>query len=219
VRKVGGNQEEKADARIIAATNRNLLEMIEAGSFREDLYYRINVIPVHLPPLRQRREDIPLLVDHFLKKFSQELGAETKRISLQAMRLLESYEWPGNVRELENMIERTLALSPGSVIDASDLPQQVRTGSERASQSIMLPKDGVDLEGLLDEIRKDLMLQALERTNWVQTQAAEVLNMSFRSFRYYAKKVGITSRRDGTDDDLDDEMDIEPPPRSSSLVG
>ncbi len=135
------------------------------------------------------------------------------------MRLLESYDWPGNVRELENMIERTLALSPGAVIDASDLPQQVRTGSERASQSIMLPKDGVDLEGLLDEIRKDLMLQALERTNWVQTQAAEVLNMSFRSFRYYAKKVGITARRDGSDDDFDDEMDVEPPPRSSSLVG
>jgi len=219
VRKVGGNQEERADARIIAATNRNLLEMIEAGTFREDLYYRINVIPVHLPPLRQRREDIPLLVDHFLKKFSQDQGTETKRISVQAMRLLESYEWPGNVRELENMIERTLALSPGPVIDASDLPQQVRTGSERAGQAITLPKDGVDLEGLLDEIRRDLMLQALERANWVQTQAAEILNMSFRSFRYYAKKAGITARRgDGGDgDDLDDDLGEEPP--RSSVAG
>jgi two-component system response regulator PilR (NtrC family) len=219
VRKVGGNQEEKADARIIAATNRNLLEMIEAGTFREDLYYRINVIPVHLPPLRQRREDIPLLVDHFLKKFGQELGTEAKRISVQAMRLLESYDWPGNVRELENMIERTLALSPGPVIDAADLPQQVRTGSERATQAITLPKDGVDLEGLLDEIRKDLMLQALERTNWVQTQAAEILHMSFRSFRYYAKKVGITARRGDGEGEVDDEMDVEPPPRSTSAVG
>jgi two-component system, NtrC family, response regulator PilR len=216
VRKVGGNQEEKADARIIAATNRNLLEMIEAGTFREDLYYRINVIPVHLPPLRQRREDIPLLVDHFLKKFSREQETEPKRISVQAMRLLESYEWPGNVRELENMIERTLALSPGAVIDASDLPQQVRTGSERASQAILLPKEGVDLEGLLDEIRKDLMLQALERANWVQTQAAEILNMSFRSFRYYAKKVGITARR-GDGDDFDDDLGEEPP--RTSLAG
>ena len=113
------------------------------------------------------------------------------------MRLLESYDWPGNVRELENMIERALALSPGAVIDASDLPQQVRTGSERASQSIMLPKEG-STSRPTSRVRKRPDAQALERTDGVQTQAAELLNMSFRSFRYYAKKVGITARRDGT---------------------
>jgi two-component system response regulator PilR (NtrC family) len=196
VRKVGGNHEEAIDARIITATNRDLLDSIGKGEFREDLYYRINVIPIQLPPLRQRREDIPLLVEHFIRKYGDQMGIEPPRISVQAMRQLEGYDWPGNVRELENLIERTLALSSGSVIEAGDLPPQVRTGIAGGNQGITLPKEGADLEGLLDEIRRDLMVQALERTNWVQTQAAEVLNMSFRSFRYYAKKVGVTSRRD-----------------------
>ncbi|MEE2775812.1 MAG: sigma-54 dependent transcriptional regulator [Acidobacteriota bacterium] len=200
IRKVGGTREESVDSRIIAATNRNLLEMIEEGTFREDLYYRINVIPIQLPPLRQRREDIPLLVDHFIGKCCEQMALEPKRISMQAMRQLEAYDWPGNVRELENLMERTLALSSGKVIDGHDLPRQVRTGSESGDQAISLPREGVDLEGLLDEIRRDLMVQALERTNWVQTQAAELLRMSFRSFRYYGKKVGVTGRKNGEEE-------------------
>ncbi|MDX1383722.1 MAG: sigma-54 dependent transcriptional regulator, partial [Thermoanaerobaculia bacterium] len=202
IRKVGGNREVAVDTRIIAATNRNLLEMIEEGEFREDLYYRINVIPIHLPPLRQRRDDIPLLVDHFIKKYSEQMAIDAPRISVQAMRQLESYDWPGNVRELENLIERTLALCSSDVIEAGDLPPQVRTGSESGDQQIALPKEGVDLEELLDEIRRDLMIQALERTNWVQTQAAELLNMSFRSFRYYGKKVGVTGKKADEDEEV-----------------
>jgi transcriptional regulator with PAS, ATPase and Fis domain len=108
VRKVGGTAEEAVDARIIAATNRDLEEAVADGEFREDLYYRINVIPIRLPPLRERREDIPLLVDHFLDKYARELAVAPKRISVEAMRALEAYDWPGNVRELENVIERTL---------------------------------------------------------------------------------------------------------------
>ncbi len=195
IRKVGGNQEESVDARIIAATNRDLLEMIGEGSFREDLYYRINVIPIQLPPLRHRREDIPLLADHFIEKYSSQMEIDRKRMSVQAARILEGYDWPGNVRELENLIERTLALSPGAVIEAGDLPAQLRTGGLGDAPPVLLPREGVELEGLLDEIRRNLMIQALERCDWVQTQAAEILQMSFRSFRYYAKKAGITGTR------------------------
>ena len=193
VRKVGGNEEEPVDARIIAATNQNLEERIQRGSFREDLYYRINVIPIPLPALRERREDIPALVDFFLAKYSREMEVPMRRISVEAMRLLEGYDWPGNVRELENLIERAVALSPSEVVTAQDLPPQVRgqPAGEREA-SVALPDGGLDLEAYLDQLRAQLMAQALERAGGVQTQAAELLGMTFRSFRYYAKKLGLT---------------------------
>ena len=192
IRRVGGTQETDVDVRIIAATNRDLEEAIRDNTFREDLYYRINVIPIHLPPLRQRREDISLLVDHFLGKYSQNLGIEPKQISVEALQALEGYQWPGNVRELENTIERALALGAGEAITTQDLPPQIRSaqGAE-ASPIIDLPDDGLDLEGHLDTIRRHLMEQALERTDGVQTQAADLLAMSIRSFRYYAKKLDL----------------------------
>ncbi len=196
VRRVGGTTEEPVDVRIIAATNQNLAEKIVRGEFREDLFYRINVIPISIPPLRSRREDIPLLVDHFLHKYSAALGVPPKRISAEAMRLLESHSWPGNVRELENLIERAIALSTGSAITNSDLPTSLAAGSPRDDQGVALPPEGLDLEALLEVIRADVMRQALDRSGGVQTQAAELLRMSFRSFRYYARKAGITGAQD-----------------------
>jgi two-component system response regulator PilR (NtrC family) len=191
VRKVGGTEEETVDVRIIAATNQDLEARIATGEFREDLYYRINVLPIHLPPLRQRREDIPLLVEHFLQKYCREMDLPTRQISIEAIQMLESYEWPGNVRELENVIERALALSHSETITTRDLPVHLLTNRRTHPDLIQLPEDGLDLEAYLEDIRAQLMVQALERTRGVQTQAAELLGMSFRSFRYYAKKAGI----------------------------
>jgi two-component system response regulator PilR (NtrC family) len=195
VRKVGGNEEEPIDVRIIAATNQNLAEKIGRGEFREDLYYRINVIPLHLPPLRDRREDIPLLTEFFVQKYSRDLGQSGKRISIEAMRMLENYGWPGNVRELENLVERAIALSSSGVITAADLPVYLLTQTGGEAHSVSLPDDGLDLEAYLERLRSDLMGQALDRCQGVQTKAADLLRMSFRSFRYYARKAGLTSGR------------------------
>ena len=202
IRKVGGTTEEPVDVRIIAATNQNLEERIASGDFREDLYYRINVIPICLPSLRQRREDIPLLAEHFLSRYSDELGVERKRISVEAMRLLETHGWPGNVRELENVIERAVALTTEETITSRDLPPYVADERSRPGEAMaLLPDEGLELEAHLEEIRAQLMAQALERTDGVQTKAAELLGMSFRSFRYYAKKAGL--RGDGGDEAAD----------------
>ncbi|MEM9292470.1 MAG: sigma-54 dependent transcriptional regulator [Acidobacteriota bacterium] len=192
IRKVGGSREEAVDVRIVAATNRDLMERVEEGEFREDLFYRINVIPIQLPPLRTRREDIPLLTVHFLEKYSREMGIDAPQISVEAMNVLESYDWPGNVRELENTIERIMALSMESTVTTRELPMHLVAAPQGHTQLIELPEDGLDLESYLDEIRVELMRQALDRTEGVQTQAAEILGMTFRSFRYYAKKAGLT---------------------------
>jgi len=197
VRKVGGNIEEEVDVRIIAATNRNLEELIEQGDFREDLYYRINVIPIHLPPLRQRREDVPHLAHHFIHKYGDQMGVGLKTISVEAIKVLEAYDWPGNVRELENVIERTLALTVGDAITSRDLPEYLTTRRRERATLADLPEEGIDLEAYLDGIRGHLMAQALERCGNVQTQAAELLGMSFRSFRYYSKKAGLSPGRGG----------------------
>jgi two-component system response regulator PilR (NtrC family) len=190
VRKVGSTVEEQVDARIIAATNRHLKEAIAVGTFREDLFYRINVIPIELPPLRQRREDIPLLVDHFSRKYCAETGLAPKRFSIEAMKALEAHDWPGNVRELENAVERIIALCSSDVVTTKELPLTLRSHN-RATDSIVLPEEGLDLEEFLDGVRGQLMSEALDRCDGVQTQAAELLGMSFRSFRYYAKKLGL----------------------------
>lgn len=192
VRRVGGHEEEPVDVRIIAATNQDLETLIEAGEFREDLYYRINVIPIEIPPLRRRREDIALLADFFVKKYSKEMGIALQRIEQEAMQLLESYRWPGNVRELENVIERALALTTSDSISVRDIPAHLREPKPHKDSWIELPAEGMDIEEHLERIRRQLMSQALDRCGGVQTKAAELLGVSFRSFRYYAKKVGIT---------------------------
>jgi DNA-binding NtrC family response regulator len=195
IRRVGGNAEEPVDVRIICATNKDLAKKVADGSFREDLYYRINVIPLAIPPLRERRDDIAYLVRHFLKKVSHEQGLPPKKISTEAMRLLESHPWPGNVRELENLIERTVALEPSDVITSGSLPEVFLHPAGVPASSAMdgsdLPSEGLDLERYLEWLGKRLMQQALERTNGVQIRAAELLRMTERSFRYYAKKYGL----------------------------
>jgi two-component system response regulator PilR (NtrC family) len=180
--------------RVIAATNADLAEAIRNGTFREDLFYRINVIPIALPSLRQRREDIPLLVDHFIAKYSKNMGVPQKRISADAMRALDRYSWPGNVRELENVVERMIALEPSDVLTTKSLPEHVLIGGNVPDMTFELPQDGMSLENHLESIAKIFMLKALERAGGVQTQAAELLRMSFRSFRYYAKKYELIAR-------------------------
>ena len=194
VRRVGSNSETQVEVRVIAATNRDLAESIRAGTFREDLFYRINVIPIALPPLRQRREDIALLVEHFITKYSKSMGVPQTRISSDAMRSIEKYHWPGNVRELENVIERMIALEASDVLTTKSLPEHVLIGGSMPDVTFDLPADGISLVDHLEGIGKIFMLKALERTGGVQTQAAELLRMSFRSFRYYAKKYDLISR-------------------------
>ena len=194
VRRVGSNSETQVEVRVIAATNRDLAESIRAGTFREDLFYRINVIPIALPPLRQRREDIALLVEHFIAKYCKSMDVAQKRISSDAMRSIEKYHWPGNVRELENVIERMIALEGSDVLTTKSLPEHVLLGGTIPDMSFDLPPEGISLEDHLEGIGKIFMLKALERTGGVQTQAAELLQMSFRSFRYYAKKYDLIPR-------------------------
>jgi two-component system, NtrC family, response regulator PilR len=197
VRRVGGNEELPVDARIIAATNKDLNDLVAEGRFREDLFYRINVIPITLPPLRSRSEDVAPLTTHFIAKICKEQKIPEKKISIEAMRLLEAYPWPGNVRELENTLERTVALEAGPVINASSLPETVALGvRSRVPDFESLPEEGINLEAYLETVGKRLMREALDRCGGVQTKAAELLHMSFRSFRYYAKKYNLVHKEE-----------------------
>jgi DNA-binding NtrC family response regulator len=197
IRKVGGNEETSVDVRIIAATNKDLAALVAEGRFREDLFYRINVIPIALPPLRSRSEDIAPLTQHFIAKICKEQKIPEKKISTEAMRLLEAYPWPGNVRELENTLERTVALEPGPVITVSSLPEAIALGVRtRVPDFESLPAEGINLEAYLEAVGKRLMREALDRCDGVQTKAAELLRMSFRSFRYYAKKYNLVKKDD-----------------------
>ena len=197
IRKVGGNEETSVDVRIIAATNKDLTELVTEGKFREDLFYRINVIPIVLPSLRSRVEDIAPLTQHFITMICKEQKIPEKKISTEAMRLLEAYPWPGNVRELENTLERTVALEAGPVINASSLPEAIALGVRtRVPDFESLPAEGINLEAYLEAVGKRLMREALDRCDGVQTKAAELLRMSFRSFRYYAKKYNLVRKED-----------------------
>jgi two-component system response regulator PilR (NtrC family) len=193
-RRVGGLEELAADIRVIAATNQNLSKAVAEGRFREDLYYRINVIPISLPPLRDRREDIPLIAEHFLAKYTEQMGKAVAAISREAMELLMRYEWPGNIRELENVIERAVALERTPTILPESLPPTIRGGEGRsatAASNDALPATGFDLEAHVQDIERGYIAQALQRAGGVQVKAAELLGMSFRSFRYYVKKYNL----------------------------
>jgi len=194
-RRLGGTEEVQADIRVIAATNQDLPKLVAEGKFREDLFYRINVIPVHLPPLRERKEDVPLIAERFLARFAESMGKPVQRISAEAMKLLQEYPWPGNVRELENVMERAVALEQSAAVLPETLPDYVRRGvppgPSTAPQVPELPEEGIDLEAHVEEIYRDHIAQALKRAGGVQVKAAEMLGMSFRSFRYYAKKFNI----------------------------
>jgi len=189
IRRVGGTEEIDVDFRLVAATNRNLQEDVGKGDFREDLFYRINVVPVVLPPLRERREDILPLIRFFLEKFCAKCGEETKEISKEAMGLLHAYDWPGNVRELENTIERIVALTPGKSVDKENLPQQAQPSEIKPEETaVLIPPGGMDLEAALDRLRFRYMEQSLEMAGGVQSKSCELLGMTFRSFRYYLAK-------------------------------
>jgi two-component system, NtrC family, response regulator PilR len=192
VRPLGSNEEIDVDVRVIAATNKNLEKAIATGEFREDLFYRLSVIPLHVPPLRERREDIPLLARHFLERFRKSMEKNIEAISPQAMRRLESYDWPGNVRELENTIERAVALESGPEISISVLPDRV-AGFASVPGAVVgtgepFPAEGVDFEQVIAATEKYYLQAALEKAGGVRTQAAELLKISYRSFRHFAKK-------------------------------
>jgi two-component system response regulator PilR (NtrC family) len=198
VRPLGSTQEDDVDVRVIAATNKDFEKEIAEGRFREDLYYRLSVIPVHLPPLRERRADIPLLARSFLERYRKEMNKEIDGIEPKAMERLEAYEWPGNVRELENTIERAVALETGRRVSAEGLPERItryyqehRPDIQPNSREVRIPDGGIDLEHRISEIERAYLLAALECAGGVRVRAAEMLKMTYRSFRHYAKKHGI----------------------------
>ncbi len=204
IRRIGATEDIKINVRIIAATNRNLEEMVRSGQFREDLYYRLNVILIKTPPLRNRSVDIPTLAHHFLKKYNERLNKSISGISDEAMSTLKSYQYPGNVRELENIIERTVALEGGSVILPESLPPFVNTSSGRkiaSSHEIEITNEGIDLEKIIGQIEKELLIKAIHKSSGVKKKAAKLLNITFRSMRYRVDKYGLGS----ADDDLRDE--------------
>lgn len=197
-RRVGGTQDVKVDVRIVAATNRDLEKAVAEGAFREDLYYRLDVIPIKLPPLRMRSGDIPLLATHFLEKFSRESGKPVPTMTQEAMRVLLAHEWRGNVRELENVIERVVAFSPGGAVTDTDIRGWLHktVSPQQAALPTDLPEEGLDLEGLVNSIEKALLLKALERSQWVKKRAARLLRLNTRSFRYRLEKYEIKGGRD-----------------------
>ena len=197
-RRLGGTEEVEADIRIITATNRDLSKMVAAGEFREDLFYRINVIPVHLPPLRDRGEDVCLLAEHFAAKFAAQMNKRITGLSGAAAACLRGYAWPGNVRELENAMERAVALERSPAILPESLPEAVRGGSNGSAASSGpssthddFPVAGFDLEQHVQHIEREYIAEALRRANGVKKNAAELLGLSFRQFRYLLKKYNL----------------------------
>jgi two-component system response regulator PilR (NtrC family) len=190
IRRVGDTADRKVDVRILAATNRRLEDEVTAGRFREDLYYRLNVIQVTLPTLRERMEDLPLLVHHFVEKYARELGKEVHGVSDGAMVQLRAHSYPGNVRELENVIERAVALCRGEWIEAEALPPAL-VAPAPAAQAPRIPEAGVQLDVLVADYERGLLVEALRRTGGVKKRAAHLLGISFRSFRYRLEKLGL----------------------------
>ncbi|MCX5735755.1 MAG: sigma-54 dependent transcriptional regulator [candidate division NC10 bacterium] len=187
--RVGGNKTLSVDVRVLAATHRDLEQAMRDGTFREDLYYRLNVVTIQIPPLRDRREDIPLLLDHFLRKFAEKNRRDVTGLTAAARDALLKYDYPGNIRELENLVERAVLLCRGRVVDLEDLPAAVRPGERSADQP-----ESQRLPDILGHIERQTIREALERCGGVQTQAAEALGISERVLRYKMKKYGLESR-------------------------
>ncbi len=204
VRRVGGANDIAVESRVIAATNRRLEAEVERGNFREDLYFRLNVIQIRLPSLRERRADIPLLVEAFVHKFAEQMQSNVVGITDGALRVLMNWGWPGNVRELENVIERGVILASSKYIDVDALPGALRGAPTLAPQPTAvvddIPAEGLDLEATLENYERRLLERALQRTGGKKKKAAELLKLSFRSFRYRLAKLGIS----GNDDDADE---------------
>jgi two-component system response regulator AtoC len=190
IRRLGETRDIKVDLRILAATHRDLLAETKAGRFREDLYYRLNVLPIHVPPLRQRREDIPLLVDHFVSRNNARLGTAIRGLDSEARRLLYEYSWPGNVRELENTIERAMVLAEGDLIVAADLPERVREDQDPVQMQLVSGE--LSIKKTTRVIEEILIRRALQKTKGNRTRAAELLEISHRALLYKIKDYGVT---------------------------
>jgi two-component system, NtrC family, response regulator PilR len=194
IKPVGAVAEREVDVRIVAASNRNLEEEVAQGRFRSDLFYRLNVIPILVPPLREREEDIPLLAEHFLRKFAAETGRTVRTITPEAMGLLCRYSYPGNVRELENLVERAVTLAPSDTIDATSLPElRAPSSPEHVAVEVALPDEGMDLDAHVAEIEKELLQRALARAGGNRAEAAKILRISLRSLRYRLAKYALDS--------------------------
>ena len=193
-RRLGGTEEIDADIRILAATNRDLTKMVAEGAFREDLFYRINVIPMRLPPLRERPDDIPLLAEHFVARFAEQMGKPDHRDFRRRAHAPQAPHWPGNIRELENAMERAVALERTPTILPDSLPEQLNRAPGDAptvAPAEAFPDAGFDLERHVQGIEREYIAEALRRAGGVKVKAAELLGMSFRSFRYYTKKYNL----------------------------
>ena len=186
VSRVGSNDEIKLDVRVLAATNRSLKEEVKAGNFREDLFYRLNVIPVDIPPLRQRQDDLPILISHFVKHFCQQHNIDLKRLSSSGLKLLNAFSWPGNVRQLRNCIERLVLLSHGDIISAGDV-EDLDLTLEREPVNFLIPEQGIDWQ----EHEKSCLIQALDHSNNNRTQAAKLLGLNYKAFLYRLEKYQI----------------------------
>lgn len=197
---VGGTQSKQAEARVIAATNRNLKEEVEKGTFREDLYFRLNVIQIEVPSLKQRVEDIPMLVDYFVEKFSERFGKDIHSVPTETMNMLKTYNWPGNVRELENIIERMVALEGSKSLLSEGLPDYIREPMKpnlgRLSEVVKWNQAGVDIEEILQNIEREFVLKAMEEADGVKKDAAKLLKVSMRSLRYRLEKINGESSDD-----------------------
>ncbi len=191
VRPLGSTDEVTVDVRVIAATNRDLQQMVAEKTFREDLFYRISVIPLHVPPLRERSEDVPLLALHFLKKFSEPMGKDIRGLDEDALEALRRHDWPGNIRELENALERAVALETGESISLGSLPEKISHVTGNVAAPELFPEEGIDLEKHIKEQERAYLLRALEKADGVRTKAAELLGLSYRSFRHLAKKYKV----------------------------
>ena len=191
IRPVGGNDEVKIDVRIIAATNQDLKKLIAEGRFREELFYRINVITMDMPPLRKRPEDIPVLIGHFLEKYCNRIGKKMKRLTPEVISLLEAYHWPGNIRELENVIERIVAVEDRETVTTACLPAEIVSPPGKLGSRVLIGP-GFDLKKHLDEIAKQYLSRGLAAGGGVGKKAAELLGLSYRTFRYLCGKYGIS---------------------------
>ena len=190
-RRIGGAEDIKVDVRIISATHQNLEEKVKKGEFREDLYYRLNVIPIFLPPLRERKEDIPLLINNFIDKYAQMFGKEIRTISSYAMELLINYDFPGNIRELENIIERSVAMESSNIILPENLTLSTDIAAGAPNFDIEITDKGIDLSAELEKIEKIMIEKALQRTKGSKAKAARLLNVTFNSLRYRMEKLNV----------------------------
>ena len=192
IRRVGGVRSIEIDVHVITATNRDLEDAVARGEFREDLFYRLNVVPIQIPPLRERPEDVLPLARHFVEVLSHELDQPARAITHDAIEALEAYAWPGNARELRNVLERVLLLEEAREVRLDHLPAAIRGGKPETERMFRLPVAGLDLEAL----ERDLILQALERTEWNKTTAARLLGLSRDTLRYRLEKYGVHDRAD-----------------------